>query len=296
MISVCIPIHNYHVLPLATSIAAQADGVDMELVCIDDGSTPEFVERNRPIADFGQYIVLGENVGRARVRNLFLQYTKGDYLLFLDDDCIVGEGFMKRYDEVLRECPDVVVGGRVYDPRFNDQAHRLRYTYGQRVECRTAEQRAREPHNSFMTNNFLVSRSLFEQIRFDERLAGYGHEDTLFGYRLRQQGARIMHIENPVTNGDVETNDVFLRKSVEAVESLSQIYGFMRGDKEFCNSVRLLRTYGRVRRFGLGPFVLALFRIRRNGIKSKLENGRSNSLFLFNLYKLGAFIAIQRNK
>lgn len=290
MISVCIPIHEYNVLPLAQSIAAQFNADECELVCIDDGSSTECIERNRPVAELGQYIVLGENVGRARVRNLFAHYAKGDWMLFLDDDCIVTEGFMARYREVMSDIVDVIVGGRVYDTRFNDREHRLRYRYGQLVECRTAAQRSLEPYKSFMTNNFLIRRSMFESIRFDERLLGYGHEDTLFGYRLRQAGARIHHIDNPVTNGDVETNAEFLQKSSEAVESLSQIYDYMQSDKEFCNSVRLLRTYARLHSAGLLNLMLALFRCTRKCIHAKLENRHCISLEMFNFYKLGLFI------
>lgn len=294
MISVCIPIHNYYVLPLVQSIAAQAG--DVEMVCIDDGSSQEYIERNRPVADFGQYIVLGKNVGRARVRNLFLQYAKGEFLLFLDDDCVVPEGFIARYTEAIRNNPDVVVSGRVYDKRFDDREHRLRYKYGQRVECRSAEERGREPYRSFMTNNFLIRRSVMDNIRFDESLTGYGHEDTLFGYRLKQNGVRIMHIDNPVTNADVETNAVFLSKSVEAVESLSQIYDFMRDDDDFCRSVRLLNAYGILRRAGLCRLVLAAFRCTRNCIKARLEGGCCISLKMFNFYKLGIFIENRLNK
>lgn len=294
MISVCIPIHNYYVLPLVQSIAAQAD--DVEIVCIDDGSSQEYIERNRPIADLGQYIVLGKNVGRACVRNLFLQYAKGEYLLFLDDDCIVPEGFIDRYFEAVKKNPDVVVGGRVYDGRFDDRAHRLRYKYGLRVECRSAEERGREPYRSFMTNNFLVSRNVMDNIRFDERLTGYGHEDTLFGYRLKQHGVNIMHIDNPVTNADVETNAIFLDKSVEAVESLSKIYDFMQDDDDFCRSVRLLHTYRFLRRAGLCQLVFVAFRCVRSCTKAMLESGCCISLKIFNFYKLGIFIENRLNR
>lgn len=277
------------------------------MICIDDGSTADFIERNRPIADIGQYIVLGKNVGRARVRNLFLNYAKGDYLLFLDDDGIVNDGFINNYVNALTHptnaikqshnnaiAIDVIVGGRVYDTRFNDRQHRLRYVYGQRSECRNAAERAREPYNSFMTNNFLIRRELFDSIRFDERLAGYGHEDTLFGHRLRQKGACILHIDNPVTNDDVETNAEFLCKSVEAVESLAQIYGFMQGDRDFCRSVRLLRTYESLRRLGLCRPVLSLFRYTQGCLKHRLETASPASLAMFNFYKLGTFLSIVR--
>lgn len=287
MITVCIPIHNYYVVPLVESIAKQAEGrgVEVEIVCIDDGSESDYVERNRAVERYGRYVVLGENVGRAAVRNLFLRHGKGEYMLFLDDDGVVPEGFIARYEAAMRDNPDVIVGGRVYDPRFDDREHRLRYTYGLHAECRSAEKRRQEPHRCFMTNNFIIRRSLMETIRFDERLRGYGHEDTLFGYRLRQKGIEIMHIENPVINGDVEPNALFLEKSEEAVRSLAQIYNMMREDRDFCESVRLLRTYRKTRAF---HWLLRLaFRCLRGPMKRGFETGRCASMALFNFYKLG---------
>lgn len=290
MISVCIPIHNYHVVPLARSIAHQAKEAEceVELVCIDDGSEADCIERNRPIEDLGRYIVLGQNVGRAAVRNLLMQKASGDYLLYLDDDCIVPEGFIARYSEVLRKGPDVVVGGRVYDARFDDREHRLRYTYGIKIECRKAEERCSDPYRSFMTNNFMIKRSVMERVRFDERLTGYGHEDTLFGYRLRQEGVGIEHIDNPVTNSDVEENALFLAKSEEAVRSLAQIYKMMNDDKEFCQSVRLLRAYEKTK--PLHRMLKIMFGCSRNCLKRKFERGQCASMTLFSFYKLGILL------
>lgn len=294
MISVCIPIHNYDVLPLAESIVLQDN--DVELVCIDDGSSQEYIERNRPIEKIGKYIVLGENVGRAQVRNLFLEHTQGDWLLFLDNDSEVPADFLKTYHSVTQSLshtvaqPQVIVGGRIYDDRGNDDLHRLRYHYGTHVESQPAAVRSRHPYRSFMTNNFLVRRSVLEQIPFDPRLSHYGHEDTLFGYRLEQRQIPILHIDNPVINGYVETNEEFLHKTVEGVGSLVQIYGFMKDDDSFCRSVRLLRAYRKVQKWHLRPLVTFLFRKSQKKSEKKFLSGNCLSLRKFNFYKLGTFI------
>lgn len=288
MISVCIPIHNYDVLPLAESIVAQ--DADVELVCIDDGSTLEYIEHNRPIEKFGKYIVLGENVGRARVRNLFLDHAQGDWLLFLDNDSLVPENFLKTYRDHMSDAVDVIVGGRIYDNRGDNTEHRLRHLYGTRVESQPAAVRRRNPYRSFMTNNFMVRRSVMERIGFDSRLGQYGHEDTLFGYRLEQQQVPILHIDNAVVNGYVETNEEFLQKTAEGVGSLVQIYGFMKEDAAFCRSVRLLRAYNMVRTWHLQGFVKRLFVSKCKRMEESFLSGKDFSLRQFNFYKLGTFI------
>ena len=292
MISVCIPIHNYDIRPLVAELRRQgnATGMPMEIVCIDDGSDPHFVEQNREVEKIAIYEVLGENIGRAKVRNLFLQHTQGEWLLFLDNDCkIISEDFIKKYAELTNHESDVVVGGRIYNTYYTDTAHRLRWLYGRNIESRqSAEQRQENPYRSFMTNNFLIRRTILEQIQFDERLSGYGHEDTLFGFRLKQKHVNIKHIDNPVEDGDIEDNEEFLSKTNEAIKSLVKIHLFL-NDPEFDETVKLLRTYRAVERMQMVWVVKLWHRISKHCLEKRFKSGRGFTLTLFNLYKLGEF-------
>lgn len=292
MLSICIPVYNFYAYPLARRLANQAKNLntEVEIVCIDDHSSSFYENQNSGLPEVSTYYRLQENVGRAKIRNLFLKCTSGEYLLFLDDDSVVPENFLKQYTKLIAKNPQVVVGGRTYDKRGDDTEHRLRYLYGTKVESRTAEQRRQHPYQSFMTNNFMIRRDVFERIKFDEKIVKYGHEDTLFGYRLEQNKIPIMHIDNPVINGQVETNVEFLHKTVEAVESLVKIYDYMWEDQRFCQSVRLLRTYGRIRRMGLVKPVYAIFKMMKSPMEGHFVIGTGISLKQFNFYKLGVFI------
>lgn len=276
---------------LARQIAS-ADADSYEIVCIDDHSSGYYISQNKGIAKLATYVLLETNVGRARIRNLFLQYAKGEYLLFLDCDSLVPENFVQEYAKTLARKPAVVVGGRVYDDTFNDREHRLRYLYGTKIESRPLLERLKNPYRSFMTNNFMVRRDVLDKIRFDESLTKYGHEDTLFGYRLEQNHIPILHIDNPVINGQVEENAEFLHKSVEAVENLVKLYDDMWEDQRFCHSVRLLNTYNRVRRMNLQGVVYWLYKVFKTPLESHFVSGNSISLKQFNFYKLGMFIKL----
>lgn len=296
MISVCIPVYNHYVVPLAETLLAQARecGVEMEMVCIDDCSTDEWRERNRRLGELGKYVLLDENVGRARIRNMFTDHAKGDYLLFLDNDSVVGNGFVVRYAKVLEQRPQVVVGGRVYDPASDTPGQHLRYLYGTRVESLAAAQRAAHPYRSFMTNNFIVARGVMSQVRFDERLCLYGHEDTLFGYRLQQQGIPILHIDNPVVNGEVEDNALFLEKTREAVRNLVLLDGLLAGDEGFADAVRLLGTVHKLRRWGLCGAVRAAYHPLRSLLERQLTDGKNITISAFNFYKLGYYLEVEK--
>lgn len=294
MISICIPIYNYYAYPLVRRLTNQIETLgakeEVEIVCIDDHSSGYYLNQNMGICDIATYLRLAENIGRARIRNLFLKYAKGEWLLFLDNDSLIPKSFIKNYLPHLGGKSDVVVGGRVYDSRGDDTEHRLRYLYGIRVESKNAAERSRKPYRSFMTNNFAIRRTTLESIKFDPRISDYGHEDTLFGYRLEEKNVPILHIDNPVTNGYVETNAEFLHKTIEGIKSLTKIYGFMWEDQRFCHSVRLLDTYGKVRRWKLQGIVHRMYLMFKSPMESHFSSGKAISLSQFSFYKLGTFI------
>ena len=171
MISICIPIYNRDMRDTVAALAAQmrTAAVPCELVCIDDHSEAAIAETNKVVEAVGHYIVLPENVGRARIRNLFRQNARYEYLLFLDCDSVIPEGFLQRYAYFLgRETRHMVVcGGREYAAESDDREHHLRYVYGVKCESRNAHQRRKHPYRSFMTNNFIVHRDVLKAIPFD---------------------------------------------------------------------------------------------------------------------------------
>lgn len=294
MISICIPVFNRDMRATAQRLWHEMESLNVssELICIDDHSEERFATTNREIERWGQYIVLEENIGRARIRNLFLKYAKYDYLLFLDCDSIVEEGLLARYADAIQHEPikGVFCGGRVYDSRSDDREHHLRYIYGVKRESHNATERSRHPYRSFMTNNFIVHREVLEAIPFDERISRYGHEDTLFGYRLQQRGTPIRHLDNPVVNGDVESNEEFMEKTTEGVKNLAEIYRWMEGERAFVEQVSLLRFYERIRHARLNGIVLGLFKVMRPVVEKRLLSGRGENMPLFAFYKLGVLL------
>ena len=293
MISICIPVYNYYAYPLVRRLSNQIkqmnDG-EFEIVCIDDHSSGYYVTQNKGITEIATFLRLGQNIGRSRIRNLFLKYAKGEYLVFLDCDMVVPDNFLKVYQREAKRGVSVAVGGVIYDERGNDTEHKLRYMYGTKVESRPVEERRKHPYRSFMTGNFMIKREILEKIRFDESIEKYGHEDTLFGYNLEQAKVPITHVDNAAINGQVETNVEYLHKTVEAVENLAEIYDRMWEDQRFCQSVRLLRVYGRLRRMGLHKVVYNLFRMLKNPMESHFVSGNGISITQFNFYKLGILI------
>lgn len=296
MISICIPVFNFDVRDLVKSLHSQCKGLNCksEIIVIDDCSDNTFRKINSEIHSISKYIQLEKNIGRSKIRNLFLQYDTYDYLLFLDcDSIIINSDFIKNYVESVSNNSDVIVGGRIYPQTKPERNKLLRWKY-----CLLREQRP-QPNDfnykkmHFLSNNFLIKKSLFEKIRFDERITGYGHEDTLFAYELKKSGIVIKYINNPVMNGELESNEEFIQKTEKSIDNLKLILEFLKFDKGFVNEVTLLKNYFLIKRWKLEFILYLKWKLLNSVIKSFLEKGLVN-LFLFDFYKIGYLIHIIR--
>lgn len=295
MISICIPIYNCDVRDLVKSLNSQCKEakIEYEIILIDDCSTNSFRKINSELHIISNYVELDQNVGRAKIRNLFLQYVRYDYLLFLDcDSIIISSDFIKNYVNIINENLSVVVGGRVYPSERPKRNKLLRWKY-----CNIRE---RKPNNNasnekkhFLSNNFLIKKSIFENIKFNEKITNYGHEDTLFGYELKKAGVEVSYINNPVLNGELEDNGEFLEKTERSIENLKLILEILNYDVRFINEVNLLRNYYKLKKYKLDFLIYVIWKIKRTLIKFLLKNGIS-SLILFDFYKLGYLISIMQ--
>ncbi|MCD6179564.1 MAG: glycosyltransferase family 2 protein [Bacteroidales bacterium] len=298
MISICIPIYNFNVSPLLDELSMQMEKAEasVELILIDDCSSSEYKELNKSVCNKHRYIELEENIGRAKIRNLFLDHAQYDHLLFLDCDSLIpNKTFLSNYLKAIKKGESsIICGGRIYDSAKPDSNKLLRWKYGIERESLSYEERKQQPNKSFMTNNFLISKQLLQEIKFDERLSEYGHEDTLFGFELKKKGIEINHIENPVLNGHLENNAEYLKKTEKSIHNLIAILDYVNYDPDFIQDVSLLNFYSNPSTKKLIPFIKIFFPFLKPFIKFFLINGFI-SIRLFSFYKLGILIQGIRN-
>lgn len=299
MISICIPIYNFDVRPLVRELTKQIQFIynhEIEIILIDDASKEEFRLKNQTFNHLHEYIQLEENIGRAKIRNLFLQYTSQPYLLFLDCDGSVklNPQFLQNYiNVILQHKPMVCYGGRIYPEVCPSPNQSLSWNYGRKIESKPFNVRAIHPNRSFQTNNFIIHRSVFQTIQFDESLKKYGHEDTLFGIELAKNHIKILHIENPILNKHIESNSTYLEKNREAISNLLELEKSQKLKDSDFSYIRLLKWY---KIFDAMHFTLIYYYIFNRFEYSILRNLESENpnLTLFNLYKL--YIYIQQKK
>lgn len=300
MLSICIPIYMQNVTKLVTDLELQMEKLEVpcELILIDDCSSDLYKRQNEAACSKHKYHKLEKNIGRSKIRNLFLQYAQYKYLLFLDCDAeVIDDSFLRNYIPYLLESEySVICGSSIYQKEKPNRNKRLRWKNGRIRETISPEVRMKRPHSSFMTSNVIIKKSIFDIITFDENLTKYGHEDTLFGYALMKQNISILHIYNPVLNADLDTNKVFVNKMEYALDNLVIILKSINFAPEFIQNNKLLSLYFKLKSKHIIPFVCFLFFFVKQIIRFLLINGVA-SLFILDIYKFGVLAnAFQKNK
>lgn len=296
MISVCLPVYNFDVTELVEELLNQAKAynIDLEILVFDDFSLSYYKKRNSTIAVNSnvQYLEFDHNLGRSKIRNRLADFAKGNWLLFLDCDMVPeSPQFLKNYNNVIDQA-NVICGGISYGPKPFKREFMLRWKYGVYRDNKNAVRRQMTPYASFLSGNFMIKKEVFNEIRFNEEMSGYGHEDTLFGLDLKKHNVSILHINNNCIHLGLEPCYDYLAKTEQSIVNLVRLLRIVPDqDRDLRRNIRLLRFYNYFRLLGLSYPLRWFFRVFNPLIRRILCN-TSPSLLLFDLYKLGMMAQI----
>lgn len=294
MISVLIPTFNADVSPLVDFLLSQNDSssLKMEIIIWDDASDIDiFVLCDNENISFFRSPV---NMGRSKTRELLAEKAKYPYLLFLDADVLpVSTFFLAQYLQHASEY-SILVGGIRYENEKPESNRYFRWFYGKAREEILVKNRLLKPYDHFMTGNFLIPKSIFLEFPLHDVITGYGHEDTLLGYKFQQAGIPIKHIDNPVFHLGLEENEVFFAKSKEAVSSLLRL-------KQLGLNIpsKLLNGYNLLERIKLVTFCAVFYPFFESRfLKQYIFSGNTFSLFFFDIFRLLYFckLSLKRGK
>lgn len=290
MLSILIPIYNYDSYPLIKELHHQCMGckIDFEIICIDDTST-EFKSNGDLIPSLTNcsFTKLPQNIGRSKIRNLLATKSKYDWLLFLDCDTLPqsSEYILNYINQISASTKTAFFGGIIYSRNKPDPDQLLRWVYGQKREAIALQQRIKEPYKTAFVSNFLIKKTVFKSVLFDEKIKTYGYEDFSFIQSLKNKNIDILPIENPIFHLNLETSALFLSKTNTALEtllSISKVNSYLETDS------KIIKTYKTLCLLKMDYMVSILFQ----SLKSKLEENLTSkkpSLFLFDNYKIGYF-------
>jgi len=298
-LSVLIPIYNRTVSKLLNELSIQSVQYDenIEIICLDDGSDLYVQENQETAESLGIPYHYRKNRGRAKSRNELVQFANGEYLLFLDcDSGIIKSNFLNCYMEFIRQnIFDVIYGGRIYPKKPHGRSFVLHWKYGKLIEAAPLNRRLAAPYLTFMSNNFVVKKEIFQLYPMDENLKKYGYEDLLWALELKEKSIGILHINNPVLHEDLCSFDLFLSKSKSALSNLAYL---KESNKLDTQDTPLLKAYAKLQQFQLLGLYRFFFRFSQPLIELQLRS-HFPFLFLFSLWKLGVYskiLALKGNK
>ena len=217
LVSVVITTYNRSdaLLAVLRGLERQTDR-NFEVIVADDGSRPEHqkaIQESIVARSLRVTHVWHPDVGftASRIRNRGVAASRGEYIVFLDGDCVPEVDFIARHRSLAQ--PGFFVNGsrvllspdltnRVVSDGEPISGRSVVYWVAQRMRRQASKLSGlvRLPDGGLRTNrefswkgirscNFGVWRTDFERVNgFDESFVGWGHEDADFVLRLHNSG------------------------------------------------------------------------------------------------------------
>ncbi len=189
-ISVIIPTHNRReelAKTLDHLLAQSLPRSAFEVIIVDDGSSPP-VTVPHPLQ-----LVRLEGAERSAARNAGVQASRGELLVFIDDDITVASDFLPSHLEAHREWPDALLVGAI---RLPEQAGRTPFgRFRQKLEDDGVpiERGLTSLPNLCTAANMAITRTRFNELGGFDPLIASG-EDQDLALRHTSSGGRIAFI------------------------------------------------------------------------------------------------------
>jgi glycosyltransferase involved in cell wall biosynthesis len=302
-LSVLIPVWRSRPIELLHALAQQARALQLSLeiwVC-DDSADPAYYEWHSLFSGHPSIRILtfSENLGRSRARNTLLAQANGLWVLWLDGDLEIPPDFLKPYQEIIgrigrepSELGPLYCGGIRVDPNagFPDGdkkdggwlVGRLRHRYALQVEGAPAAVRQRAPYRWVRAAHCLMPARAARSLSFPEYLQGYGHEDTHWAFQIQSKGMSVHHLDHPVEHKGIDTDEVFVEKSRQAIRNLAVLWRYDPLFARYGLSIPLIRVHDFLQSFGVMFFLVFC----SSWFEGRLLKPGSVSLRLFGMMKL----------
>ena len=166
----------------------------------------------------------------------------------------------------------------------------MRWFYGKSREALPTKIRNENPYLSFLTLNFLIHKSVFNQVSFNETIPNLRHEDTLFSYNLKQKNIKIVHVNNPVIHFGLDDFDIAIKKEKESLQGLKYLLDNNLIDYEY---LKISKLYCQLKRNKVTPIVAFFYKIFQSNLLKNLSSD-SPSLFVFDIYRIGYLCSLKK--
>lgn len=296
MLSILIPIYNYNAYPLVLELHKQCleCKIDFEILCQDDASKSVLNSENDKINSLSNcnFTELKVNIAHRQNRNSLASKAKFENLLFIDgDSIIIRNNYISNYVSWLNDF-DIIYGGRLHPENCPSNNQKLRWKYGKFIEDKSVEKRKLSPFQSLLFNNTIIKKDCFNKVKFDSHLTKYGHDDTQLSFQLSQFNPKLIHVDNPVEHGDIDSNIEYILKTKSSLENLIKLFEEGKINKDFSRLILLLLILNKMK---LTNLIFVFYKISEGFLSRNLE-GNNPNLFIYNIFKIGYLCSISIKK
>jgi glycosyltransferase involved in cell wall biosynthesis len=197
------------------------DGVNWEVVVIDNGSTDETASLLERAAGHLPLVVLNEpEAGKNRALNRALDAARGRLLVFTDDDMELAPGWLAGYCDAAARWPDYSIFCGPITPIYPEAtpAWLREHPYAGPAYAKFAPSQAEGPLNSATLpfgGNYAVRARAMSGIRFCLKLGPKGKsfplgDETELLRRLCAQGERVVYLPGANTGHCIQPHQITL--------------------------------------------------------------------------------------
>ena len=164
----------------------------------------------------------------------------------------------------------------------------LRYKFGKFREEIKSDIRNKNPYKYISSCNFMCKRNVLIDVLSSINTISYGN-DYVFGSLIKKKEIDIKHIDNPVLIDNIDENQIFIKKTHDALDNLISSYNNKIIKK---HSISILKAYIILDSLLMKNIFVKITDLFKNLLKRNLHSKNPN-LFLFDLYRLNYLCKIK---
>lgn len=203
LVSIIIPVYNQYQYTVAciNSVLDACNGIDVEIILGDDNSSDETQYVGNRVRGL-KVVRNSHNLGFLLNCNNAAKYAKGKYILFLNNDTIVGRNWLKSLVDLAESDSKIgLVGSKFIYPDGSLQeaggilwSDGSAWNYGRGSDPRLPEFNYVKDVDYISGASIMIPRFLFEKIGgFDERFTPAYCEDSDLAFSIRKLGYRTVY-------------------------------------------------------------------------------------------------------
>ena len=221
-VAICVPVHDDGATAVrALESAVGCDGVDVELLVLDDGSTDDSLDRVTAWLEghphvAGSVIASPVNRGPGAARNAMLAMARAPYAFMLDADNVVFPTALRQLVDALAADPDAVFSYGLLERRRGGRSVGL-------LSAGPWEPARLRAGNYIDAMALLRREAVLELGGFEESLSLYGWEDFALWCRVAELGLHAQYVPAFVGRYHERPDSMLALASIDASDAVREL-------------------------------------------------------------------------